>query len=98
MKTMTVVFAAAALLASSSILASEDLAKKNGCVVCHDMNAKKVGPTWKDIAAKTHGDTATIKAAIEHGSKGKYGKIPMPPQPKALADADALAKWIAGIK
>lgn len=98
MKIMTAVFTAATLLASSSVLADEALAKKNGCAVCHDVSAKKVGPTWKDIAAKTKGDAATIKAAIEKGSKGKYGKIPMPPQPKAMADADALAKWIASVK
>lgn len=98
MKILTAVFAAAALIASSSVLADEALAKKNGCAVCHDMSAKKVGPTWKDVAAKTKGDAATIKAAIEKGSKGKYGKIPMPPQPKAAADADAIVKWIASIK
>jgi len=98
MKIMTAVFAATALLASTSTLADEALAKKNGCAVCHDMSAKKVGPTWKDVAAKTKGDAATIKDAIAKGSKGKYGKIPMPPQPKAVADADALAKWIASIK
>lgn len=98
MKILTAVFAATALLASTSTLADEALAKKAGCAVCHDMSAKKVGPTWKDVAAKTKGDAATIKAAIEKGSKGKYGKIPMPPQPKAMADADALAKWIASIK
>ncbi|NTV94628.1 MAG: c-type cytochrome [Thiobacillus sp.] len=98
MKILTAVFAAAALIASSSVLASEDLAKKNGCAVCHDMSAKKVGPTWKDVAAKTKGDAAIIKETIAKGSKGKYGKIPMPPQPKAAADADAIAKWIASIK
>ncbi|PIX97189.1 MAG: cytochrome C biogenesis protein CcsA, partial [Hydrogenophilales bacterium CG_4_10_14_3_um_filter_63_21] len=32
--------------------------------------------------------------AINNGSKGVYGKIPMPKQPKAAADAAALAKWI----
>ena len=98
MKTIAALFAAASLLASTSVLADEALAKKNGCAACHDMSAKKVGPTWKDIAAKTKGDAATIKAAIEKGVKGKYGKIPMPPQPKAAADADAIAKWIASIK
>ncbi|MDD3529485.1 MAG: c-type cytochrome [Gallionellaceae bacterium] len=98
MKILTAAFAAAALIASSSVLADEALAKKNGCAACHDMSAKKVGPTWKDIAAKTKGDAATITAAIEKGSKGKYGKIPMPPQPKAKGDAAAIAKWIASIK
>ncbi len=98
MKIMTAVFAAVALLGSSTAMADEALAKKNGCATCHDMSAKKVGPTWKDVAAKTKGDAALITAAIEKGVKGKYGKIPMPPQPKAKADAAALAKWIASIK
>jgi hypothetical protein len=39
-------------LFSGAALASADLAKKNGCAVCHDATAKKMGPTWKDIAAK----------------------------------------------
>ena len=81
---------------AGSAVASYDLAKKNGCAACHDMAAKKVGPTWKDIAAKA--SEADVVAAIDKGVKGKYGKVPMPPQPKAKADADALAKWIASLK
>ena len=98
MKALTAVFAASALFIAAPSMADEALAKKHNCQTCHDMTAKKVGPTWKDIAAKTKGDAATIKMALEKGVKGKYGKIPMPAQPKALADADALAKWIASIK
>lgn len=96
MKTLTAAFAAVAMIAAGSALASEDLVKKNKCTTCHDMSAKKMGPTWKDIAAKS--DAAAIKTTIEKGSKGKYGKIPMPPQPKAAADADAIAKWITSLK
>jgi cytochrome c len=97
MKAFTAVALAAALLMSGSAFASEDLAKKNGCAVCHDATAKKMGPTWKDIAAKNKADKnaeATLVASITKGSKAKYGKIPMPPQAKAAADAPALAKWI----
>jgi cytochrome c len=96
MKTLTTAIALSALLFAGAASADEALAKKNGCVACHDMSAKKVGPTWKDIAAKAK--EADIVAAIEKGAKGKYGKIPMPPQPKAKADAAALAKWIASLK
>jgi cytochrome c len=56
-----------------------------------------MGPTWKDIAAKNKADKnaeAVLVAAINNGTKGKYGKIPMPKQPKAAADAAALAKWV----
>ncbi len=97
MKTLTAIALAAAVLVSGSAFASADLAKKNGCTVCHDATAKKMGPTWKDIAAKNKADKnaeATLVAAINNGTKGKYGKIPMPKQPKAAADAAALAKWV----
>ncbi len=97
----TVAFTGSALAVTTvtpgSDPASADLAKKNGCVACHDATAKKVGPTWKDIAAKNKGNKDAEKVlanAIVKGSKDKYGKIPMPPQTKASADAEALAKWI----
>jgi cytochrome c len=96
MKTLTTAIALSALVFAGAAAAEEDLAKKNGCVACHDATAKKVGPTWKDIAAKA--TEADIVAAIEKGAKGKYGKVPMPPQPKAKADAAALAKWILSQK
>lgn len=98
MKILTAIVTAAAILAAAPALADEALAKKNGCATCHDVAAKKVGPTWKEVVAKNKDVAAAVKAAIDTGSKGKYGKIPMPAQPKAKADADALAKWIAGIK
>ncbi len=97
MKTLTAIALAASLAISGSALASADLAAKHKCTTCHDMTAKKMGPTWKDIAAKNKGVKDAEKAlatTIAKGSKGKYGKIPMPPQAKAAADAPALAKWI----
>ena len=97
MKAITALTLAAALAVSGSAFANADLAKKNGCVVCHDATAKKMGPTWKDVAAKHKGEKDADKMLAENivkGSKGKYGKIPMPPQPKAKADAEALAKWV----
>jgi cytochrome c len=97
MKALTVISLAAALAFSGAALASADLAKKNACIACHDATAKKMGPTWKDIAAKNKGQKDAEKMlaeAIVKGGKGKYGKIPMPPQPKAQADAPALAAWI----
>jgi len=96
MKTLTALAIAAALSFSGAAFA-DDLAKKNACIGCHDATAKKLGPTWTAIAAKHKGDKdaeAKLVAAINNGSKGVYGKIPMPKQPKAAADADALAKMI----
>ncbi len=94
MKAIAAVFTATALLVAGPALASEDLSTKHKCTTCHDASAKKIGPTWKEISAKRKGDKATVVAAIEKGAKGVYGKVPMPPQPGAKADADALATWI----
>ncbi len=97
MKLLTTLAVAAALVTSGAAFADVDLAKKNNCFVCHDATAKKMGPTWKDIAVKHKGDKDAEKKIVDviaKGSKGVYGKIPMPPQAKAAGDAAALAKFI----
>jgi cytochrome c len=95
MRLLIALLAAATLLATGSALASEALVVKNRCNICHDLNVKKIGPTWKTIAAKNKGvKPAELAAIIVAGSKGKFGPIPMPPQPGAKADSLALAKWI----
>ena len=97
MKLLTSLLIAASMLATGSAMADEALAAKNKCNTCHALDKKMMGPTWKDIAAKNKGQKdaeAAVAKAIVSGSKGKYGKIPMPPQAKAQPDAAALAKWI----
>ncbi len=51
----------------------EDLAKKSGCLNCHAVDTKKVGPAFKEVAAKFKGksdaDVYTAwKAAKVHAS------------------------------
>ncbi len=97
MKLLTSLVLATSLLATGSALADAALVTKNKCNACHALDKKMMGPSWKDVAAKNKGlkdAEAVVAKAIVSGSKGKYGKIPMPPQPKAQADAAALAKWI----
>jgi cytochrome c len=88
----------AALSYSSFAQASAQLAASYKCTACHDATKKMVGPTFKDIAAKYKtqaGADAMLAASISKGGKGKWGKIPMPAQPKVTpADAQALAKWV----
>ncbi len=51
--------AAAGLALSTSALAEEglDLAKKSGCLACHAIDKKVVGPAWQDVADKYKGAT-----------------------------------------
>jgi cytochrome c len=97
MKLLTSLVLASSLLITGAVLADDALVTKNKCNTCHALDKKMMGPTWKDIAAKNKGQKdaeAAVAKVITTGSKGKYGKIPMPPQPKAQGDAAALAKWI----
>jgi cytochrome c len=97
MKTIVALIALALPLAVAPVHASQELATKSKCMTCHDVAKKKMGPAFKDIAAKYKGQ-ATAEAMLADGmlkgSKGKWGKVPMPPQKIAPADAQALSKWI----
>jgi cytochrome c len=78
------------LAAAGGVIASEELAKKNGCTGCHDVNAKKVGPSFKSIAAKYKGQAdAEGKLVAELGEGKKH-----PPVKANEADRKALVSWI----
>src|ERR1700687_1045508 len=36
--------------------ANEELAKKSGCLACHAMDKRIVGPSYKEVGAKHRGD------------------------------------------
>ena len=50
-----VAVAAAGLACAGAASAQEALAKSSGCMNCHDIATKKIGPSFKDIAAKFKG-------------------------------------------
>jgi cytochrome c len=84
---------------SAPVLANTALAQKSGCLACHTVDHKVVGPAYQDVAKKYAGNTKPEDLAkrIKSGGSGNWGPIPMPPQ-AALSDADAktLASWILG--
>ena len=50
-----------------------DEAKEHGCLACHDVDKKKVGPAYKEVAAKYKGKKvdevmAGMKSKPVHGS------------------------------
>ena len=72
-----------------------DLAKTAGCLACHAVDKKIVGPAWNDVAAKYKGDAgakATLIEKVKKGGKGNWtsvtGGVPMPPYSPRVADAD----------
>ena len=73
MKSLLIVVAVSAGLASGMVLAQSgaDVLKAKGCLNCHDMQKKKVGPSFKDIAAKHKGDKSQAPAIVEKIKGGK---------------------------
>lgn len=94
MKKTLATAAAGLLMATVALPAAADpaaLMTKAGCMACHAMDKKMVGPSFKDIAAKYKGQDVAAKIAekVRTGGKGVFGPIPMPPNPPAkINDAD----------
>lgn len=78
----------------------EILAKKSTCLSCHAVDAKGVGPAYREVAAKyakDKGAEARLLAKVKKGGSGVWGKVPMPPMNSvAEDDLKALVKWILG--
>ncbi|MDV6343223.1 c-type cytochrome [Nitrosomonas sp. Is37] len=101
-KVLLGVMAASAVLLISNVQASAELAKSSGCLNCHNVDTKLVGPALKDVAAKYAGqaDAATYLAGkIKNGSSGVWGTIPMPPNANVSDEnAKTLAEFILTLK
>jgi cytochrome c len=56
------------VLAAGTVLAQSgaDVVKAKGCLNCHAVDTKKVGPSFKDIAAKKP-DPAAVEAKLKEG-------------------------------
>jgi len=71
------------------------LLQKNGCLVCHGMSNKIVGPAYTDVAKKYPDKADYLAGKIKSGGTGVWGPIPMPPQTLGAADAKTIAVWLA---
>lgn len=85
MRRMLVVVAAAGAVVAGAVFAQTgtEVLKAKGCLNCHETDKKKVGPAFKDVAAKYKGDQgaqASLSAKLKDG-KG---------HPKANASDDEI--------
>ncbi len=82
--------ALAGLILAGSANASTELAKKSGCLNCHAVDTKKVGPAFKEIATRQKGKAGADTTLVAKLMAGKE-------HPKVKASEDetkALVKWI----
>ena len=99
MKVLLVTIAATAVLFTDQASASQALAQKSGCLACHAIDKKVLGPAMKDVAAKYKGDkTAEAKliAKVKTGGSGVWGPMPMPANSPQVKDDDikSIVQWI----
>lgn len=78
------------------------LAKSRQCLGCHQIDTKRVGPAFVQVALR-HGDSAGsleyIAGAIRQGGRGRWGAIPMPAQPQVSeSESQLLSQWILSLK
>ena len=100
---ITGMFVAAGLIMGGTALAADlPAAGKAKCGACHDVEMKKMGPSYMAIAAKYKGDADAAGKLAANITKGgsfdwKMGK--MPPKGMGANDADikAMAEYIAGL-
>lgn len=74
------------------------LLKSKGCMTCHQVERKVVGPAFKDVAKEYNNNKKAkerFEDVIANGSKGKWGAIPMPAQPTLTsAEIETIFNWI----
>ena len=102
MRFAIVAMATFGVLAAGNAAANEKLAQSNGCMTCHAVDKKVIGPSYKEIAAKYRSDKAAeanLVKKVKAGGSGVWGADMMPPQPHvSSADAERMAKLIMALK
>ncbi len=95
------VMAAASIVMTGQVQADEALAKAKGCMACHKVDGKLVGPSYKEVSAKYKGDAkapAMLASKVKAGGKGTWGQVPMPPNNVTEDEAKKLVAWVLSQK
>lgn len=74
----------------------------NNCLACHQIDKRKYGPQFYEVAEKYQGDSSALEklaAKIKIGGTGIWGEDVMPPQPQVTdANAKIMAELILALK
>lgn len=78
------------------------MAQKSGCLACHALDKKLVGPAWNEVGKKYAGNAAAaaqLAVKIKKGSNGIWGPIPMPPNATVKdADIKTMVEFVLTLK
>jgi cytochrome c len=94
--------AGAAFAATPAEKEIKELLQASGCLSCHAAAEKLVGPSFQAIAAKYAGQADAVDSlsqSVRNGSRGKWGRVPMPPHASLSApDLKSLSTWVLAQK
>lgn len=106
MKVKALILGAALSVVAMPSFADLELAKASGCLACHSVDKKVVGPAWMDVSKKYKGDAgakAALVGKIKAGGKGNWtevtGGVPMPPYSPRVTDAniEKMVDFVLGL-
>jgi cytochrome c len=104
MKVLVLAASTAILSLGAVASASADamaLATQRGCMACHQVEIKVVGPAYKEVAAKYKGQDGAVDsltAKVKAGGSGVWGPVPMPPNAHVPdEDIKAIVTWIMSL-
>ena len=83
----------AGMAATGAASAQEALAKSSGCMNCHDIATKKMGPAFKEVASKNKGKADAEAKLVERVSGAKDH----PKVTASEADVKGIVKWVLSL-
>jgi cytochrome c len=90
------------LICAAPARADYDLVVKKNCLACHQVDKRKYGPNFKEIASKyaeRKDATEVLAKKIRRGGTGVWGQDVMPPQPQVSAqEARTIAGYVLSLK
>ncbi len=103
MKKIALIFLGFLVFGTTSVTADEALATKSGCMACHKVDAKVVGPAFKDVAAKYDAGeldrlAKKVKAGSAPGEPLIWGAVAMPANQASEADIKKVVEWVLSLK
>jgi cytochrome c len=91
---LVVLFQSTAIAQKVDVERAKSGAKERGCLNCHDVDKKKVGPALQDSAAKFKGKSAADLAASVKSKPVHESSL----KKTSDKDLDLMARWILTLR
>ena len=82
---------------SHGLVRGAEIAMEKGCFGCHTLSSKRIGPPYREVAAKygqSSKDVSILAGKIKNGGSGVWGTAIMPANQISNEEAEVLARWI----